>query len=105
MPHRIGFDGSGTVRAIGEGVTAFRPGDEVFVRASRETIGTFVGRISLDQSFFALKPASLTHVEAASLPLAGLTVVQGLVDRAHARAGQRILIHAGSGGVGTFAVQ
>ncbi len=105
MPHRIGFDASGTVRTVGAGVTAFKPGDEVFVRASRDTIGTFAERVALDQSFFAPKPATLTHAEAASLPLVGLTVVQGLIDRAHARAGQRILIHAGSGGVGTFAVQ
>lgn len=105
LPHRIGFDASGTVRSVGTGVTAFRPGDEVFVRASRETIGTFAQRIALDASFFARKPEKLTHAEAASLPLVGLTVVQGLVDRANARAGQRILIHAGSGGIGTFAVQ
>lgn len=105
LPHTIGFDASGTVRAVGSNVTAFRPGDEVFVRASRETIGTFAERIALPQSFFARKPAALTHVEAASLPLVGLTTVQGLVDRARAKAGQRILIHAGSGGVGTFAIQ
>lgn len=105
LPHRIGFDASGTVRAVGAGVTAFRPGDDVFVRASRDTIGTFAQRIALDASVFARRPATLTHAEAASLPLVGLTVVQGLVDRARAKAGQRILIHAGSGGVGTFAVQ
>ena len=105
MPHRIGFDASGTVRAVGPDVTSFRPGDAVFVRASRDTIGTFAERIALDQSFFAHRPAGLTHQEAASLPLVGLTVVQGLVDRARVRAGQRILIHAGSGGVGTFAIQ
>lgn len=105
MPHRIGFDASGTVRAVGAGVTAFKPGDAVFVRASRDTIGTFAQQIALDASFFARKPATLTHVEAASLPLVGLTVVQGLMDRAHAVAGQCILVHAGSGGVGSFAVQ
>lgn len=105
MPHRIGFDASGTVREVGPCVTSFRPGDEVFVRASRDTIGTFAERIALDASFFARKPAGLTHQEAASLPLVGLTVVQGLVDRARIQAGQRILVHAGSGGVGTFAIQ
>lgn len=105
MPRRIGFDASGVVRSVGSGVTAFKPGDEVFVRASRATIGTFAERIVLDQSFFASKPATVTHQEAASLPLVGLTTVQGLVDRAQARPGQRILIHAGSGGVGTFAIQ
>lgn len=105
MPHTIGFDASGTVHAVGSSVKAFKPGDEVFVRASRETIGTFAEKIALPQSFFARKPARITHQEAASLPLVGLTTVQGLIDRAHARAGQRILIHAGSGGVGSFAIQ
>lgn len=105
MPHTIGFDASGTVRTVGSNVTAFRPGDAVFVRASRETIGTFAESIALPQSFFAKKPAALSHQEAASLPLVALTTVQGLVDRAHAKAGQRILIHAGSGGVGSFAIQ
>lgn len=105
MPHAVGFDASGSVRAVGSRVSAFRPGDEVFVRASRFTIGTFAQQIALDQSFFAPKPARLTHEEAASLPLVGLTTVQGLVDRAQAKAGQRILIHAGSGGVGSFAIQ
>lgn len=105
MPHTIGFDASGRIRAVGANVKAFQPGDEVFVRASRETIGTFAERIALPQSFFAHKPARLTHQEAASLPLVGLTTVQGMVDRARAKAGQRILIHAGSGGVGSFAIQ
>jgi len=103
LPHTIGFDASGTVRAVGSNVTEFRPGDEVIVRASRETIGTFAERIALPQSFFARKPAGISHVEAASFPLVGLTTVQGLVDRAQAKAGQRILIHAGSGGA--FAIQ
>jgi len=105
MPRRIGFDASGVVSAVGSAVTRFKPGDEVFVRASRDTIGTFAEAIALDETFFAGKPAPLSHAEAASLPLVGLTTVQGLVDRAKARPGQRILIHAGSGGVGTFAVQ
>ncbi len=105
MPHRIGFDASGTVRAIGIDVSEFQPGDEVFVRASRDTIGTFAQRIALPAAYFARKPTRLTHQEAASLPLVGLTVVQGLVDRAQMKAGQRIFVHAGSGGVGSFAIQ
>lgn len=105
LPRRIGFDASGVVRSVGSDVTRFKPGDEVFVRASRDTIGTFAEAIALDETFFARKPAALSHREAASLPLVGLTTLQGLVDRARVRPGQRILIHAGSGGVGTFAVQ
>lgn len=105
FPHTIGFDASGTVRAVGANVRSFKAGAEVFVRASRETIGTFAERIALPQSFIARKPATLSHEEAASLPLVALTTVQGLMDRANAKAGQRILIHAGSGGVGSFAIQ
>ena len=71
-------------------------------RATR--IGTFAEQIALAEKFVALKPATISHAEAASLPLVGLTTLQGF-GRAGARAGQRILIHAGSGGVGTFAVQ
>ena len=86
------------------GATRFKPGDAVYVRASRDSIGTFAEQIGIDEKLVAPKPATLSHVEAASLPLVGLTTLQGF-GRAGARAGQRILIHAGSGGVGTFAVQ
>jgi alcohol dehydrogenase len=104
LPRPFGFDASGIVRSVGAGVSRFKPGDEVFARASRETIGSFAEQIALDEQFVALKPVMVTHPEAASLPLVGLTTLQGFA-RANARAGQRILIHAGSGGVGTFAVQ
>jgi alcohol dehydrogenase len=73
-------------------------------RASRDTIGTFAEQIALGENLVALKPATISHAEAASLPLVGLTTVQ-MFGRAGAKSGQRILIHAGSGGVGTFAVQ
>jgi alcohol dehydrogenase len=104
LPRPFGFDASGIVRSVGGGVSRFKPGDAVFARASRETIGTFAEQIALDEKFVALKPFTVSHPEAASLPLVGLTTLQGFA-RANARAGQRILIHAGSGGVGTFAVQ
>src|ERR1700676_1669315 len=103
-PRPIGFDASGIVIPAGAGATRFKPGDAVYVRASRDTIGTFAEQIALAEKFVALKPATITHAEAASLPLVGLTTLQ-CFGRAGARAGQRILIHAGSGGVGTFAVQ
>lgn len=105
FPTTIGFDGAGTVDAVGEGVAGFAVGDRVFVRASRETIGTFAEATVQPARFAAPMPASLDFAGAASLPLVALTTVQGLVDRAQARAGQRILIHAGSGGLGTFAIQ
>jgi alcohol dehydrogenase len=104
LPRPFGFDASGIVRSVGGGVSRFKPGAEVFVRASRETIGTFAEQIALDENFVAPKPVMVSHPGAASLPLVGLTTLQGFA-RAKARAGQRILIHAGSGGVGTFAVQ
>ena len=104
LPRPIGFDASGIVKSAGAGATRFRPGDAVYVRASRDTIGTFAEQIVLPEKFVALEPATISHAEAASLPLVGLTTLQGFA-RAGARAGQRILIHAGSGGVGTFAVQ
>ena len=104
LPRPIGFDASGVVTSVGPGVTRFKPGDAVFVRASREGIGTFAEQIALPEKLVAAKPATISHAEAASLPLVGLTTLQGF-GRAGARAGQHILIHAGSGGVGSFAVQ
>jgi alcohol dehydrogenase len=103
LPRPFGFDASGMVISVGAG-TRFKSGDPVYVRASRDTIGTFAEQIALPENLVALKPSTISHVEAASLPLVGLTALQGFA-RAGARAGQRILIHAGSGGVGTFAVQ
>jgi len=104
LPRPIGFDASGIVKSVGAGATRFKPGDAVYVRASRDTIGTFAEQIALPEKFVALKPATISHAEAASLPLVGLTTLQGFAQ-AGARGGQRILIHAGSGGIGTFAVQ
>src|SRR6476646_5198426 len=104
LPRPIGFDASGIVKSAGAGATRFRPGDAVYVRASRDTIGTFAEQIALPEKFAALAPTTISHAEAASLPLVGLTTLQGFAQ-AGARGGQRILIHAGSGGIGTFAVQ
>jgi len=104
LPRPFGFDASGIVLAVGAGASQFKPGDAVYARASRDTIGSFAEQIALAGKFVALKPTGISHAEAAALPLVGLTTLQGF-ERAGARAGQRILIHAGSGGVGTFAVQ
>src|SRR4051795_10821119 len=103
LPRPFGFDASGVVLSAAR-ASGFKPGDAVYVRASRETIGTFAEQIALGENLVAPKPASISHAEAASLPLVGLTTVQ-MFGRAGAKSGQRILIHAGSGGVGTFAVQ
>src|SRR5262245_31096703 len=104
LPRPFGFDASGIVLSAGARVTRFKPGDAVYARASRETIGTFAEQIALSQQFVAMKPAAVSHAEAAALPLVGLTTWQGC-SRVKAQAGQRILIHAGAGGIGTFAIQ
>jgi alcohol dehydrogenase len=105
FPQALGFDGAGVIEAVGPEVGDFRVGERAFVRASRETIGTFAQATVQPARFVARMPASLDFAGAASLPLVALTTVQGLVDRARAQAGERILIHAGSGGLGSFAVQ
>lgn len=105
FPAAIGFDCSGTVSAIGPNVRGFAVGDRVYARAPRQRLGAFAERIAIDAKYVAPAPQSLSFAEAASLPLVALTTVQGLVDRAHASPGQSILVHAGSGGLGSFAIQ
>ena len=80
-------------------------GDEVYARPGKDRIGTFAELIAVHQDDVAIKPATLTMEEAASLPLVALTAWQALVERAHLQPGQKVLIHAGSGGVGTIAIQ
>ena len=105
FPVTLGFDASGVVDAVGVGASKFKIGDQVFVRASRDTLGAFAQYCVQPETFVAHAPANSSAAGAASLPLVALTTVQGLADRARAQAGQRILIHAGSGGLGSFAVQ
>jgi NADPH:quinone reductase-like Zn-dependent oxidoreductase len=105
FPVTPGFDAAGIVDAVGEGVTDFRLGERVFVRASRDTLGAFAQHSVQPAAFVARAPQWISAVAAASLPLVALTTVQGLVDRAQARSGQRILVHAGAGGLGSFAIQ
>ena len=83
----------------------FAPGDEVYARPDKDRIGTFAELIAVDERDLALKPAALTMAEAASLPLVALTAWQALVEKANLQPGQKVLIHAGSGGVGTIAIQ
>lgn len=103
MPMILGGDLAGTVRALGAGAHRLNIGDEVFARPDRT--GTFAERIAAAESVLALKPTSLGMVESASLPLVALTAWQVLVERANLKRGQKVLIHAGSGGVGTIAIQ
>lgn len=104
FPRTIGFDAAGVVDAVGDGVR-FAPGEAVFVRASRDTLGAFAQYCVQPEGIVAKAPVGIDARGAASLPLVALTTVQGLVDRAAAQPGQRILIHAGSGGLGSFAIQ
>lgn len=106
LPHVPGWDVSGVVEAVGYGVTRFRKGDAVFGMPwfPREG-GAYAQYVTAPARHFAHKPLEVTHVEAAALPLAGLTAWQMLVDVAQVRPGMRVLISGGSGGVGHLAVQ
>ncbi|MFK0255138.1 NADP-dependent oxidoreductase [Streptomyces sp. NPDC090445] len=105
-PVPLGWDLSGTVEAVGIGVTLFRPGDEVFGMPRHPApAGTYAEYATSPARHLAHKPAALDHVAAAALPLAGLTAWQALVDTADVRPGQRVLVHAAAGGVGHLAVQ
>jgi NADPH:quinone reductase-like Zn-dependent oxidoreductase len=105
LPLILGNDVAGVVVRVGSGVSAFKTGDEVYARPSQDRIGTFAEFIAMNEADVALKPGNLTMEEAASIPLAGLTAWQVLIERAGLKKGQKVLIHAGSGGVGTFAIQ
>jgi NADPH:quinone reductase-like Zn-dependent oxidoreductase len=105
LPLVLGNDVAGVVVRVGANVRQFKPGDEVYARPAQDRIGTFAEYIAMDEADVARKPSNLTMVEAASVPLVALTAWQALVERARLQKGQRVLIHAGSGGVGTIAIQ
>ncbi|MFC5031244.1 NADP-dependent oxidoreductase [Streptomyces sp. SID13666] len=103
---RLGWDVSGVVEAVGFGVTTLAPGDAVFGMPRHPLpAGTYAEYVTSPARHLVRKPAGLTHVQAAALPLAALTAWQALVDVADVRPGQRVLIHAAAGGVGHLAVQ
>lgn len=104
-PFILGHDLAGTVLRTGEKVRTFKPGDEVYARPRDGRAGTFAERIAVAASDLALKPASLSMEQAASIPLVGLTAWQALVELGKVKPGQKVFIQAGSGGVGTFAIQ
>jgi NADPH:quinone reductase-like Zn-dependent oxidoreductase len=104
-PFVLGHDLAGTVTKVGPQVTRFAVGDEVYGRPRDGRIGTFAQRLAVHEDDLALRPASISTTEAASVPLVALTAWQALVERADVQPGQKVLIHAGSGGVGTFAIQ
>ena len=105
LPLILGNDVAGRVVRVGPRVRSFKPGDEVYARPDDDRIGTFAEFIAVKESSLALKPGNLSMVEAASLPLVALTAWQVLVETARLKRGQKVLIHAGSGGVGTIAIQ
>ncbi|MDE3176827.1 MAG: NADP-dependent oxidoreductase [Pseudomonadota bacterium] len=104
-PFILGHDVAGTVVAIGANVRRFQPGDAVYARPRDGRIGAFAEFIAINEADAARKPANLDMAQAASIPLVGLTAWQALVERGGLKTGQKVLIHAGSGGVGTFAIQ
>jgi NADPH:quinone reductase-like Zn-dependent oxidoreductase len=99
---RAGFDAAGVIEAVGPGVTRFKPGDEVFggVRGSFAEYA-----LAREQGSLTLKPETMSFEEAAAIPIAGITALQGLRDHGRIAAGQKVLINGASGGVGTYAVQ
>ncbi|PDT00234.1 NADPH:quinone oxidoreductase [Rhizobium chutanense] len=104
-PFILGHDVAGTVVKAGAGVRRFKVGDEVYARPRDHRVGTFAEFIAVDEADVALKPNNLSMSEAASIPLVGLTAWQALVEVGKVKPGQKVFIQAGSGGVGTFAIQ
>jgi NADPH:quinone reductase-like Zn-dependent oxidoreductase len=105
LPVILGHDVAGVVVEVGSRVRRFKAGDEVYARPADGRIGAFAEFIAMKEDDVASKPKALTMEEAASIPLVGLTAWQALIERAGLKRGQKVLIHAGSGGVGTFAIQ
>src|SRR3954447_10996349 len=104
-PFILGHDLAGVVSRVGSAVTRVAVEDEVYARPRDGRIGTFAERIAVHEDDLAIKPASLSMAEAASVPLVALTAWQALVEKASLQRGQKVLVHAGSGGVGTWAIQ
>src|SRR3954454_15106798 len=109
LPYRfplvLGNDVAGVVVEVGARVGRFKPGDQVYARPDKDRIGTFAEFIAMNEDDVAIKPAALTMEEASSIPLVGLTAWQALVEMAELKPGQKVFIQAGTGGVGTFAIQ
>lgn len=104
--HRLpGGDVAGRVEAVGSGVTKFKPGDQVFANLLDHGLGGFAEYVSVPVEVMSLKPTNLSFEEAAAVPMAAVTALQGLRHHGEIQAGQRVLINGASGGIGTFAVQ
>ncbi|MBD2460152.1 NADP-dependent oxidoreductase [Oscillatoria sp. FACHB-1407] len=105
LPLTLGWDVSGVIEAIGAEVTDFKPGDEVYARPDIKRDGAYAEYIAVKASEVAFKPKAIDHIHAAAVPLAGITAWHCLFESANLTAGQRVLIHAAAGGVGSYAVQ
>ena len=105
LPLILGNDLAGVVVKVGSRVRQFKPGDAVYARPHQDRIGSFAEFIAIQEDDLAIQPKTLSMEEAASVPLVGLTAWQALIERARLKRGQKVLIHAGAGGVGTFAIQ
>jgi len=105
MPLTMGWDVSGIVEQTGPAVTKFKPGDAVYSRPDIARNGAYAEFVAVREREIAFKPATISHVEAASLPLVSITAWESLFTTANLTAGQRVLIHAGAGGVGSIAIQ
>jgi NADPH:quinone reductase-like Zn-dependent oxidoreductase len=101
----LGADIAGRVEAIGKNVKRFQPGDEVFGDVSRCGYGAFAEYVSVRENALALKPTNLTFEQAAAVPMAAVTALQGLRSKGRIKPGQTVLVNGASGGVGTYAVQ
>ncbi len=105
FPLILGNDLAGVVEKVGKDVTQFKVGDKVYGRPDKTKIGTFAQYFAIDQHDIALMPSNLDFVQAASIPLVGLTTYQAFHEVMHLKEGDKVLVQAGSGGVGTFAIQ
>ncbi|WP_242823990.1 NADP-dependent oxidoreductase [Sulfobacillus thermosulfidooxidans] len=105
FPAILGWDAAGVIEQVGAGVSRFQVGDKVFTRPAIDRPGTYAEYVVVNENLVAEKPTSLNFLKAVCVPLAGLTAWEALVEHAHIRSGQRILIHGGAGGVGGFAIQ
>jgi NADPH:quinone reductase-like Zn-dependent oxidoreductase len=104
-PFVLGHDVAGVITKAGSKVSRFKVGDQVYARPADHRIGTFAEYIAIHENDVALKPKALSMDEAASIPLVALTAWQALIERANLKRGQKVFIQAGSGGVGTIAIQ
>ncbi len=105
FPLILGWDAAGVVTQVGSEVTEFKVGDEVFTRPAIDRNGTYAEFVAVDAGLVARKPKNMSFEEAAAVPLAGLTAWEALIEISQIKPGQKVLIHGGSGGVGTYAIQ